>query len=460
MTRLRDQVAQVLGDETLQAALSRALATVRGKSRVALAELADSEAVREAAGQARRRGINRLGPRLEQLEAALVAGGTTVHWAESGRDAVQVVARLARDRDVLRTVLSKSMTGEEIDLEEGLRRAGVDVVQTDLGERVVQLAGQRPSHITAPCLHLSAAQVGEILQQKSGLEYSDDPEKISRLLAYALRPRFLEGQMGITGVNFAIAATGSLVLVENEGNVRFGYTLPRYHVAVVGIEKVVGDLQEALLYLSLLPRLATGQRTTCYVSFLPSAPLPGQERHVVLVDNGRSELFNAGPFRDLLRCIRCASCMNVCPVYEKVGGHAYGWVYPGPLGIALSSHWADDEVAAAIPDLCSLCGACTDVCPVGIPLDRLILLARVRARPRKPADQAARERRAMRWFRRAMGGRTAYGLSHWAHLRAHWAPATYRRVMARLGWWEHRAPPSPAPTLFRTWFARRRKGES
>ncbi|MBM4353537.1 MAG: lactate utilization protein [Deltaproteobacteria bacterium] len=458
MTDLRDTVREKLADRALQEALARSLGIVRDKREGALAELASFGDAVDAASRVRYQAVQRLRELLPQLESRLVGEGTHVLWARDAAEACRKVVDIARQRSVLRCVMSKSMVAEEIGLDAALKAAGTAVIQSDLGERVVQLAHQRPSHITAPCLHLSAAEVGRILHERSGIELSTDPEKLSRSVAKALRPVFFDAQMAVSGINMAVAETGHLVLVENEGNCRMGYTLAPVHVAVMGLEKVVASLQDAGTLLSVLARSAMGQRATCYVSLLPPRPFPGQERYLVIVDNGRTDAFGAGPMRDCLRCIRCGACLNACPVYERVGGHAYGWTYPGPIGIVLAPFLGPSEVRGEISNLCSLCGACTEACPVGIPLDRLIVLARGLSHPYRPADAVRKERRFLKWFGAAMGGRLRYRLSHLGHrLAGAWFPERTRQLEASLGWSGTRAAPRPAAELFRKRFRKRRE---
>ncbi len=460
MSTLRERIAARLADTSLQEALAKALATVRTRSQGALAELADVDGTREGAGQLRHASVARMGRLLETLEQRLVDGGTTVLWARDAADVRRYVAEISSRYGTRRAILSKTMVGEELELEKCIHDAGMAVVQTDLGERVVQLAGQKPSHITAPCLHMPAAEVGKVLHEKGRLPYSDDPEQLSRSLARALRPQFEQAHIGFGGANLLVAETGTIVCLENEGNVRMGYTLPPVHVVVTGIEKVVESMADARRLLALLPRHATGQRATCYVSMLAPTPFPGQDRYVILVDNGRTELFNGGPFRDLLRCIRCGACMNICPVYERIGGHAYEWTYPGPIGIAMAPLVGPDGPATDGPQLCTLCGACTEICPVRIPLDRLILLGRAKARERRAAMELGLERSALRWFRRAMGDRASYRLADWGHrLGLSWFPGRVTRLERRLGLHDERAAPRPAKMLFRTWWKRRRQGK-
>jgi len=457
MSELRETVREKLADVGLQEALTRALASSNEKREELLEELKEVEALKDSAAEIRRHAVGWMWQLLETLEARLQEAGTTVLWARDKTDVRRYVAEIASAHRVSRTVLSKTMVGEELGLERAVKDAGSSVVQSDVGERVVQLAHQQPSHIILPCIHLRAGDVGKILHEKGRMPYSEDPTELSRGLGKSLRPHFLGAHMGVSGANFMVADCGTIVCVENEGNIRMGYSVPPVHVVVTGVEKVVPTRDDARLLLSLLPRMATGQRATCYTSFLGPAPLPGQSRYVILVDGGRSELFGAGPCRELLHCIRCGACLNVCPVYRRVGGHAYNWVYPGPIGIAMAATIAPDEAVEGL-SLCTLCGACSEVCPVRIPLDRLILLGRATSRGRRNVAGRRQERRGLRWFRRAMSGRARYRLSDWGHrLGLAWFSGKVAAIQDKLGWQGDRAAPTPAKRLFRIWWAGRKK---
>ena len=457
MSRLRDTVREKLADVGLQEALGRSLTASTARPDAVLDELEDVAALKDSAAEIRRHAVGWMWQLLETFEARLQEAGTTVLWARDSADVRRYVAEICSAHKVSRTVLSKTMVGEELGLEQAIKDAGSSVIQSDVGERVVQLGQQKPSHIIVPCVHLRAADVGKILHEHGRMPYSEDPKELSRGLAKSLRPHFLGAHMGVSGANFLVADCGTIVCVENEGNIRMGYSVPPVHVVITGVEKVLPTRDDARLLLSLLPRMATGQRATCYTSFLGPAPLPGQSRYVILVDGGRSELFGAGPCRDLLRCIRCGACMNVCPVYQRVGGHAYNWVYPGPIGIAMAPLLAPDEAVDSL-SLCTLCGACSEVCPVRIPLERLILLGRANIRGRRKRSAVRRERRMLRWFRRAMSGRVRYRMSDWGHrLGLAWFGGWVAAVQTKLGWHGNRAAPTPAKRLFRTWWAGRRK---
>lgn len=300
------------------------------------------------------------------------ASGGSVHLAKTGEDAARIISRIARECGARTAVKSKSMTAEEVSLNEALADAGVEVTETDLGEFIIQLAGEKPSHILAPAIHKNRKQVGELFRKALGAEPGLDVEGLVVVARKALRKRFLSAQLGITGANFAIAETGSLVLVTNEGNGRMTTTLPPVHVAIVGIDKIIPSLSDLPGFLTLLTRSACGQTISSYVTVITGPRKPGEdegpkELHVVLLDNGRSSL-SRGPFREMLHCLHCGACLNQCPVYRTVGGHAYESAYPGPMGGVISPLiWGIDRYPD-LPDACTLCGRCPQACPVRIPL--------------------------------------------------------------------------------------------
>ncbi len=335
----------------------------------------DVEAARTAAAQLKSHVLDNLGPLLEQLEANCERNGIQVHWAEDAREAREIILRLAGDRR--RVVKAKSMATEEIHLNPYLEERGFEVTETDLGEYVVQIDGDRPSHIVAPIIHKSLKQVAESFSREGLGPYSEVAEELTMQARAKLRSKFREAEVGISGVNFAIAETGRLVLVENEGNNRFSTTAPEVHIALMGLEKVLPRETDLALFLRLLAASATGQQVTTYTHFI-AGPRRGDETdgprevHLVILDNGRSRILE-GPYRDILRCIRCGACLNVCPVYRQASGHAYGHVYSGPLGAVLAPAL---EGVAALGDLAkasTLCGACEEVCPVKIPIPAMLL---------------------------------------------------------------------------------------
>ncbi|MDR7543217.1 MAG: LutB/LldF family L-lactate oxidation iron-sulfur protein [Armatimonadota bacterium] len=372
-----------LRDAALQRALRVALPSFRQQRDAAAAEVPEWEALRAAAAAIKEEALRHLAVYLTQFEAQVAACGGVVHWAEDAADARRIIVEVARRRGVRLAVKSKSMTSEEIDLNPALEAAGIRVVETDLGEFIVQLAGERPSHIVVPALHKDPDAVAGLFARRLGVRSTGQPQDLARVAREALRAEFLAAGMGISGANFAVAETGTLVVIENEGNARLATTQPPLHVAVMGLEKIVPRLADLGVMLRLLARSATGQRASVYVSLLTGPRRAGeadgpQELHVILLDNGRTRLLADPDLREALRCIRCGACSNVCPVFERTGGHAYGTVYSGPIGAVISPAYLGLERAGELPFASTLCGACAEVCPVKIALPRLLLELRCR----------------------------------------------------------------------------------
>ena len=315
---------------------------------------------------------------LELLHARVTEAGGHVHFARDAAQANAIVAEIARSRQVKIATKSKSMVSEELDLNRTLEGIGVDVYETDLGEYIIQLAEETPSHLVAPALHKTKEQVSELFHRKLGVPLTDDIEEMARVARETLREKFLSADLGISGANFLVAETGSLVIITNEGNGRLCTSAPRIHIGITGMEKVIPSMQDLTIFLRLLPRSATGQRLTSYVSIVNgprrSEDEDGPEEfHLVLVDNGRSRLLADPDLRESLYCIRCGACLNICPVYGKIGGHAYGWVYPGPIGAIVSPTLVGLNEAKDLPHASSLCGACREVCPIKINIPRMLL---------------------------------------------------------------------------------------
>jgi L-lactate dehydrogenase complex protein LldF len=301
-----------------------------------------------------------------------------VHFAVDADQANAIVSEIARANDVRTVTKSKSMVSEELGLNHVLEAQGIDVFETDLGEYIIQLADETPSHLVAPALHKTRGQVAQLFAAQLGVPYSDDIEEMARIARVALRQKFLDADMGISGANFLVAETGSLVIITNEGNGRLCTSAPRVHVGLAGMEKVIPSLQDLAVFLRLLPRSATGQRITSYMSMVTGPRRPEdedgpEEFHLVIVDNGRSRLLADPALRESLYCIRCGACLNVCPVYQRVGGHAYGWVYPGPIGSIVTPGLVGVGQAKDLPNASTLCGACRDACPVQINIPRMLL---------------------------------------------------------------------------------------
>jgi len=386
-----------LENEVLQGALKRATDTFIERRLEAIASVADWEALRQRARRVKEHTINHLDYYLEQLVTAVETHGGKVFWARTGEDVSKYIIDLARARGVKSVVKSKSMATEEIELNHALEAAGVRPVETDLGEYIIQLAHEKPSHIIVPAIHKTRAQIADLFEEKLREGRPNEVAEITAMARKRLRNEFLSAEMGITGANFAIAETGSIVLVENEGNIRLSTQVPKIHVAVVGIEKVIPRFDDLSVFLRLLPRSGTGQKQTAYVSFLNGARQPkpdsGFEFHLVLMDNGRTRILADEQMRESLYCIRCGACLNVCPVYQKIGGQAYGWIYPGPIGAVISPQLQSLKQSGDLPFASSLCGACRDACPVAINLPDMLLALRAKAKEsdigRKPAEQVA-----------------------------------------------------------------------
>lgn len=391
------RVHRALADPALGAALGNVSAQLRTRRALAFQSLPDAESLRDLARAAKLATLGDLPAQLERFEAALQKNGVHVHWADTGNDANRIVTEIAARSGVRRVAKAKSMVSEEIHLNAALEAAGLEVVETDLGEYIVQLAGDRPSHIVAPIIHMSRGEVGRVMHEKIQTPLTDDPATLGRYAREKLRHVFLDADMGITGANFGVVETGTICLVTNEGNGRMVTTLPRVHVVLMGIEKLVPTLADLDRFLKLLPRSATGQKLTAYTSLITGPRRKGDDCgpeavHVVLLDNGRSQIY-ASESAEILGCIRCGACMNVCPVYTSIGGHAYGDTYPGPVGAVVTPGLRGLDAWADLPDASSLCGACRDVCPVRLDIPRMLLALR----------RAAAPTHAPWWLRQAMG---------------------------------------------------------
>ncbi len=378
-----DRVETALRDDSLKTALGRATERLGSRRSTALASLEDSDLVRDMARRAKMGLLRDLAGNLEIFEKNLIKNGVHVHWAEDGAQANRIVADIARQRGCKRAVKSKSMATEETHLNKTLLDAGMDVLETDLGEYIVQLAGTTPSHIILPIIHMTKESIGEVMHRKIQVPYTSDPEKLAKIARAKLREAFLSADMGITGANFGVVDSGAIVLVSNEGNARLVTTLPRVHVVLMGIEKLVPSLSDLDLMIKILGRSATGQKITTYTSLVSGPRAPGEtdgceEMHVILMDNGRSRILG-GPIAEILGCIRCGACLNACPIYKNIGGHAYGDTYPGPVGAIVTPGLRGVKGWKELPDASSLCGACREVCPVRLDIPRMLLHLRKQA---------------------------------------------------------------------------------
>jgi L-lactate dehydrogenase complex protein LldF len=378
MSQFRQQATIALEDVRLQGALENATAKFRGEREEILAELPAVDELRDHFKAIRATTLSNLAEHLETFERNAQTAGAIVHWARDAAEACQIITDIAKEHGVSLVTKSKSMTSEEIHLNQALEEAGIRPVETDLGEWIIQLAGEPPSHIIAPAVHKTREQVAALFSEASGRSIPTD--SIPRLTAEArqmLRAQFLAGGMGVSGANIGVAETGSLVLVTNEGNGRMITSIPPVHVALMGIEKIAPTWDDAATWLALLARSATGQPLSIYTSIItgpahaddPDGP---DEVHIVLLDNGRSRLLDT-KYEEVLQCVRCGACLNVCPVYREVGGHTYRSPYTGPIGAVVSPLLFGLESYEALPQASSLCGACLDVCPARIDLPRMLL---------------------------------------------------------------------------------------
>ena len=458
----KENARRALRDRELQAALGHVGEGFIARRRAAVEGLPEFEQLRDSARDIKDHTLAHLDLYLETYEAKVRGAGGEVHYAETAPDACALILDICRRVDARTATKGKSMVAEEIGLNEYLQAHGIEPVETDLGEYIIQLRNEPPSHIIAPAIHVTKSQIEvDFRRTHNALPPERDLTEPTALLAEArniLRERFLAADVGITGANFLVAETGTSIIVTNEGNGDLTQTLPKVHIVVATIEKVVPTLEDVSQILRLLARSATGQELSVYTTFStgprrPSDPDGPKEYHVVILDNGRSAMLG-GALRDMLRCIRCGACMNHCPVYQEVGGHAYGWVYPGPMGAVLTPSLVGVDKAGHLPNASTFCGRCESVCPMRIPLPQMM---------RHWREQE---------FERGLAPRTArYGLGMWAFLARHprlyrlgahavigllgrlgGSKGRFRRLPFASGWTQHRDFPAPeAKTFHQQW---------
>ncbi|MSV35767.1 MAG: lactate utilization protein [Bryobacterales bacterium] len=375
MTGHAEKAAAFAADESRTHWHDESLWFVRVKRDRQAASIPEWEALREAASAIKTHTLSRLADYLEEFERNATANGIHVHWARDAAEHNAIVHQILASHNATRLVKSKSMLTEECHLNPYLEARGVEVTDTDLGERIVQLRKEPPSHIVLPAIHLKKEDIGELFHIELGTEKgASDPKYLTEAARGHLRSKFMEAQAGLTGVNFAVAETGGVVVCTNEGNADMGTSLPPLHIACMGMEKLIPRAEDLAVFLRLLARSGTGQPVTTYTSHF-NGPLPGGEMHVVIVDYGRSRILGQQTFRSSLGCIRCGACMNTCPVYRRSGGYSYGYIVPGPIGSILAPQ-RDPRMHASLPFASSLCGSCTDVCPVKIDLHQQLLAFR------------------------------------------------------------------------------------
>lgn len=455
-TTFQERVAVALSDGRLQGAVRLATERIQAAYAHQRESLPEFGALRQRASEIRRRTLEQLDSHLARLADQMVGHGCTVYFADDAASACAYIVGLAQREGVRMVVKSKSMIGEEIEINHALEQAGITPVETDLGEFICQLAQEPPSHLLAPAMHKTRGQIADLFSTLTGRPVSDDPEQLTALARTLLREKFLTADMGISGVNFGVAESGTLTLVSNEGNGRMCTSVPRLHVALMGMERVVPTWEDLAVLMRILPLAATGQPISTYYSLLsgprrsdePDGP---EQMHVVIVDNGRSQILGT-EFQDILRCIRCGACLNVCPIYRNIGGHAYGTTYSGPIGAVLSPLLLGDQ-ARDLPYASSLCGACTEVCPVGIPLHDLLIEHRARDVERRQglsAEHAAFSALSQTWQTPAL-----YRLSAEAGAVGLRALSRGRRWIPLLpgpgaAWTEKRDFPTPPGSPFHT----------
>jgi L-lactate dehydrogenase complex protein LldF len=476
---LHERARRAVADPQLQRALHNLDIRLHTSDAVARGH-ADAK---HRAAEIRRETLTDLEGRLAELETALTRVGAVVHRCATPSDARAAVLGIMESVGARRVIKGKSMATEEIDLNAAIEGSGARVVETDLGEFIVQVAGERPSHMITPAIHKTLEQIASVLETEAGEPLPVVREELTAWARAHLRADMLAGDLGITGVNFAAADTGTLVVVTNEGNGRFCSTWPRVHVAVMTVEKVIRNFADLATLLPLLTMSATGQRLSNYVTMLTGPRRAGEldgpdELHVIILDHGRTAALGT-PYEDMLACVRCGACLNVCPVYRTIGGHAYDAVYPGPMGSVLTPLLSAGAEGAELPEASSLCGACTDACPVEIPLaDLLVRLRADRSRPNpsgrgvaaRPADvmltarAPGRRARALVWmaWARVWANPRGYASSAALGRRAIALGAggrTWRRRVPGLGaWTDSRDLPVPAPQSFRAWWSERSTG--
>ena len=451
-----------LADAQLRRNLGNATSTIRARRAAVVAELADWQQLRAAGADIKDGVLANLDRYLAQLEERVTARGGTVHWARDAIEANRIVTDLVRGTGVREVVKVKSMATQEIGLNEALAAAGIAAVETDLAELIVQLGHDWPSHILVPAIHRNRTEIRDIFRREMpgvDADLSDEPRVLAEAARRHLRRKFLAAEVAVSGANFAVAETGTLVVLESEGNGRMCLTLPRTLITVMGIEKLVPTWRDLEVFLQLLPRSSTGERMNPYTSMWAGA-VEGQRFHLVLLDNGRTATLADPRGRAALRCIRCSACLNVCPVYERTGGHAYGSVYPGPIGAVLSPQLTGVADNASLPFASSLCGACYDACPVAIDIPTMLVHLRARVveakaaahrlpRPERVAMAAAawtmRDRR--RWARALRAGRLGRRLGRRGRIRRLPPPLS--------AWTKARDLPLPPEQTFRDWWAAR-----
>ena len=469
-SEFKQRTTEAVSDAHLRKSFRGAMDFLMAKRAAQFPDPEALEAQRGLAEHIRKYSLARLPELLEQLERKLTANGIQVHWAETAEEANAIIIGIAQKHSAKLVVKGKSMVSEETELNHALEAVGIEALESDMGEYIVQLNGEKPSHIIMPAIHKTKQQIARLFAEKvPGARYTESVDELIGIGRAVLREKYMVAEIGLSGVNFAVAETGTLCLVENEGNGRMCTTVPEVHIAITGIEKVVEKLEHVPPLLGLLTRSATGQAITTYFNMISGPRQPGQkdgpkEMHLVLLDNNRTQAYADEQMRATLQCIRCGACMNHCPVYTRIGGHAYGTTYPGPIGEIISPHMMGLAATHALPTASTLCGACDEVCPVKIPIPDLLI------RLRGEATHDARPGKAPLLGQGAAKSALMDGIwAGWAALYSR--PPLYRAFVwlaTRLrfltppiqsGWTVSRTPLKPAARSLRDLLAERQRGK-
>ncbi len=460
--QLIDQFAAALPADKRESVYQSTKATHEKRTKLLFDQFADPDRLRQIAGEIKQHVVENLDTYLPQVEAKLQANGAQVHWAATAEEACAAVLRIMQARGATKMVKAKTMVSEEIELEHFLKKHGIEALETDLGEFIVQIDHDHPSHIVRPIIHKNRREIARSFEREGLGAYNDDPETITRRARQFLRKKYLAAGVGLTGANFVSVESGRLVIVTNEGNSRFSLAAPKCHIALVGIEKLIPRDRDLGLLLNLLARSATAQQLTVYTEFIsgpksPAQPDGPEEMHVIFVDNGRTDVL-ATECRDILRCIRCGACLNVCPVYRQASGHAYRSVYPGPVGAVLSPLLAGERFPelADLPKASSLCGACNEVCPVNIPIPDLLLRLREKGK-REGAPLAAVGTPPMGAWSVLASQPTAWKAALLGGKLLNYLPTKLLPVPALRAWEKSRTLPEWRGGAFRSWFKNRKK---
>lgn len=460
VAEFRERARAVVSNPDLQKSLRGAMDFLQAKRTVQFPDDAELQRLRDLGEAIRQYSLAHLPELLVTLEAKLSANGIHVHWAETPEEANAIFIDIAQRHQARTVIKGKSMVSEEMELNHALQEVSIDALESDMGEYIVQLADEKPSHIIMPAIHKTKAQIAELFAERiPGVHYTDSVDELIQIGRKVLREKFAAADIGVSGVNFMVAETGTLCLVENEGNGRMSSTVPRIHIAITGIEKVVEKLAHVPPLLSLLTRSATGQAVTTYVNMISSPRKPDEldgpeEVHLILLDNGRTQAYADEQLRSTLQCIRCGACMNHCPVYTRIGGHAYGTTYPGPIGKIISPHLLGLASTYELATASTLCGACAEVCPVRIPIPDLLIRLRTEAYT-NPATASQAVRGAGSAY-----SSVAMALWHaWAATYRHpvlyraftWCATRFRWLTPRKqgGWTENHRAMQPARRRFR-----------